>query len=263
MSGNDDLALETLAEAIVFEHEEPPTTPSTVLGALAPERLAREKLALEKTAALAATALAGCPPVPDRLQRRLAAAGLAFCAEAGRRATPTPIAATRPVATTPAATTGPWFPTFLVGLAAGTLLWFLLMQGTKSERPAGELRAALLATDPAVVAIPWQGGPSPLRGELSGDVVWSQERQEGYLRFHGLPPLDKDHRFQLWIVDGTREGAPVDGGLFAIDDARTETVVAVKAALPIGKPKAFVVTVETNAGVVVSKQEHVVAIAGS
>jgi hypothetical protein len=112
------------------------------------------------------------------------------------------------------------------------------------------------------VRIAWKSGPSPFAGTVRGDVVWSQDRQVGYLRFTGLPPLAPGHRFQLWVVDGERTGAPVDGGLFSIADATAETVVPVHTTLPIGKPAAFVVTVEDARGVVVSGQEHVVAIAG-
>ncbi|MBX3462885.1 MAG: anti-sigma factor, partial [Planctomycetes bacterium] len=138
----------------------------------------------------------------------------------------------------------------------------LILGGRGDGAPPAERRAALLASGQALVRWSWQPGPSPLRGEPHGEVVWSTARQEGYLTFRGLPPLDPEHRFQLWIVDGQREGAPVDGGVFAIEDPSRETVVPVHAALPIGRPAAFVVTVEDKAGVVVSKQEHVVALAG-
>jgi hypothetical protein len=97
---------------------------------------------------------------------------------------------------------------------------------------------------------------------VSGDVVWDDASQLGFLTFEGLPPLDDEHRFQLWIVDGQRQGAPIDGGLFAIGKADEPTVVAITAKLPVGRAAAFVVTVEAKAGVVVSAQEHVVAVAG-
>ena len=76
-----------------------------------------------------------------------------------------------------------------------------------------------------------------------------------------MPALPEDQAYQLWIVDGERDGAPVDGGVFTIDAADQETLVTIRPALPIGKPTAFVVTVEGRQGAVVSKQEHVVAIA--
>lgn len=230
--------LEALAEAIVFAHDDA-TWPAA----------SADAHALERTAALAASALAGAAPVPDMLQRRLAAVGLAFCAERRRERSPRVAGAVR----------HRWVPPFLLGLAAGAVLWFVL---DTPRHPSVESRRAQLVAGGATRTVPWQPGPSPMRGQVEGDVVWDQGRQEGYLRFRGLPPLDPAHRFQLWIVDGRRPGAPVDGGLFAIDDARAETVVPIRSTLPVGEAKAFVVTVEARDGVVVSQQEHVVAIAG-
>lgn len=234
-----DLELEAAAEAIVFAHE-------AELGKLAENAAAAS---LERAAALAAAAFAGAAPVPENLQRRLAAAGLAFCAEH----------APRTAATAPRRS---FVWPILAAAAAALAIWFALRGEPATARLASELRAEILATDTTARKLPWTKGPSPLSGEVQGDVVWSAARQEGCLRFHGLPPLDAEHRYQLWIVDGHRDGAPVDGGLFAIGNAHGETIVPVRAALPIGEAKAFVVTVETRHGVVVSKQEHVVAIAG-
>lgn len=238
---------EVLAEAVVFAHD-PSLAAATATAELAP---------FERAAALAAAAFASPLAVPPALQARLAAAGLAFCA-AQRRLRPLPSpapAATarrrRPLAT-PAA--------FAAGLAAGLALWFAVGNRPGQSPPLAPSR--LLAEDPAAVTLAWKPGPSPNSGTVVGEVVWSQQLQQGVLVFRGLPPCDENHRFQLWIVDGTREGAPVDGGLFGIADAGRETVIPVRAALPIGKPAAFVVTLEKKAGAVVSKQEHVVAVAG-
>ncbi|MBL9076348.1 MAG: anti-sigma factor [Planctomycetes bacterium] len=237
--------LEALAEAIVFAHE---------ADAAAPPASDPQATALQRTAALTAAALAHRCEVPAGLQARLAAAGLQFCATRAQLAAPAP---RRPLSVT---VTG-WRTAvaFVGGIAAGLVLWLLLRTGAPVEPPVAERRAALLPA--ADVQWHWQAGSSPLRGDVQGDVVWSSDRQEGYLRFRGLPPLDARHRFQLWIVDGKREGAPVDGGLFAVGDGGAETVVPVRAALPIGQAAAFVVTVEDERGAVVSLQQHVVAIA--
>jgi hypothetical protein len=235
--------LEALAEAVVFAHE--PDAPPLPVGD-------RQSLAFERTAAMLLVALAPRAEVPSGLRAQLAAAALQFCAARSEAARPT-----RP---TPARRTAPLLA-FVVGLAAGIVLFLLLARGGTAPVPSVQQRAALLAADAGALQVPWRAGPSPLRGDVRGDVVWSEARQEGYLTFRGLPPLDAEHRFQLWIVDGAREGAPVDGGLFAIDSATAETIVPVHATLSIGKPAAFVVTVEAKAGVVVSSQQHVVAIA--
>lgn len=268
MSDTFDPKLEALAEAVAFAHD-------SLVVELAHTPTA-EQLALERTAALAMVALAPAVQMPKALQDRLAAAGLAFCAERfarqvspeERRRRMTAVSQTG-VPAQPAAeyevsggrSLRSVVGTFLIGLAAGVALWFVL-RGEQVIPSAAEQRASLLAMDPKALHVAWKPGPSPKSGTVSGEVVWSQERQQGFLTFKGLPPLDDDHRFQLWIVDGNREGAPVDGGVFGLANANAETVVPVQARLSIGKPAAFVVTVETKAGVVVSKQEHVVAIAG-
>lgn len=236
--------MEALAEAVVFAHE---------AGTAPPPADDRQAMALERTAAMALVGLARCAEVPTGLSARLAADGLQFCAT---RSTARPIASgrrMRPVATALA---------FACGLAAGAILWLLLGSANRTEAPSMAQRLAALAAEAGVVRLPWKAGPSPRSGDVHGEVVWSPERQEGYLTFVGLPPVDAEHRFQLWIVDGSRAGAPVDGGLFAIADPATATIVPVQARLPVGKAAAFVVTIEPKAGVVVSKQEHVVALAG-
>ena len=123
-----------------------------------------------------------------------------------------------------------------------------------------ELRAATIAKG-AGSQRAWTRGPSELSGAVKGDVVWRQEQQDGWLTFRDLPVLPEDQAYQLWIVDAERDGAPVDGGVFTIASPDQETLIPILARLRVGSPKAFVVTVEERHGVVVSKQEHVVAIA--
>ena len=51
---------------------------------------------------------------------------------------------------------------------------------------------------------------------------------------------------------------PVDGGVFDIDAASGDVVVAIRAALPVNTPTLFAITIEKPGGVVVSKREHLV-----
>ena len=132
-----------------------------------------------------------------------------------------------------------------------------------SEAELRARRAAVLANDHAAFHREWKPGPSARDKHFSGDVVWSHERQDGWLSFRGLPKLDPDHAYQLWIVDQRRDGPPVDGGLFTIQNPDAETLVPIHAHLRVEHPVAFVITIEPKNGVVVSKQEQVVAIAGS
>jgi hypothetical protein len=97
---------------------------------------------------------------------------------------------------------------------------------------------------------------------MNGEVVWSDTKQEGYMVLTDLPtnePADK--QYQLWIVDPTRDEAPVDGGVFDIPAGSPTAIIPIDAKLAVRKPQAFVITLEQPGGVVKSKQEIVVALA--
>ncbi len=248
-----DAHIDALAEAIVFAHESEADP--------ANDRADLDLTALERTAALAAAAVSPTLKVPDRVAARLAAAGLAFCSEVrSRRADEAgPSRFTTPP-TTAARGPGVLLAFVLGAAAAGLAFWLMPQRG--NDVSFREMRAQALASDRQVVHKDWQPGPSELRGAVEGDVVWCQDAQDGWLTFRGLPKLDPERAYQLWIVDAEREGeSPVDGGVFTIADAAGETVVPIRAKLPIGRPAAFVVTVEKRQGVVVSKKDHIVAIA--
>jgi hypothetical protein len=252
--------LEEVAEAIAFAHA-PDSNLTT-------GSLPQDFDELERIAALAAFASAPPETPPSTLASRLAADGLSFCASSDSHSQQTrdsqgaTSAATPEMAgfITPIKKRSSNLTSFLLGaLAAGILTWLSL-----ADQPAlsvGELRAAALASDATLQRQDWQPGPSPMSGKVSGDVVWNQTQQDGWLTFRNLPELEDGKAYQLWIVDGTREGAPVDGGVFQIAKTDQTTVVPIHARLQVGSPAAFVITVESSQGVVVSDQEHVVAIA--
>ena len=97
---------------------------------------------------------------------------------------------------------------------------------------------------------------------MSGNVIWSDELQEGYMTLTNLPVNNPGKKqYQLWIVDPTRDEKPVDGGVFDIPEGADTAVIKINNPLVISDPKAFVITLEQPGGVVVSKQEEVVAIA--
>ncbi|MEM7599852.1 MAG: anti-sigma factor [Verrucomicrobiota bacterium] len=120
-----------------------------------------------------------------------------------------------------------------------------------------------------------EGDPNLLRrsftstdetGDTVGEVIWSDAQQQGVMLLSGLVANDPQiSQYQLWIVDPNRDDThPVDGGVFDISpDLAGSLAVPIVAKLPITEPAAFVITVEQPGGVVVSKQEQVVAIAKS
>ena len=99
---------------------------------------------------------------------------------------------------------------------------------------------------------------------LSGEVIWNDEKQEGYMSLENLAVNDPTKtQYQLWIVDPERDELPVDGGVFDITQKDGTQIIPIRNALAINKPVAFVITLEQPGGVVKSKQEIVVALAKS
>jgi anti-sigma-K factor RskA len=116
-----------------------------------------------------------------------------------------------------------------------------------------EERAALIRSEPNLLAVAWKGSPETTYAGVTGDVVWSDRRQQGYLRVTGLPANDPSRaQYQLWIVAPDRDTHPVDGGVFDVGSAG-ETVIPIHAKLGVRTPKAFAITLEQAGGVVVSK----------
>lgn len=144
--------------------------------------------------------------------------------------------------------------------AAMLLLGFLLTQAFTGVgvRPTPAERVAMLEARDDTLVLAWKGLDQPGFERVTGDVVWNDTRQEGYMRLRGLPVNDAgEAQYQLWIVDPARDKHPVDGGVF---DARSEgeILVPIRAALRVDRPAAFVLTLEQPGGVVVSDGPHLV-----
>ncbi|MDX2198039.1 MAG: anti-sigma factor [Phycisphaerae bacterium] len=114
-------------------------------------------------------------------------------------------------------------------------------------------RQQLIDNAADVVVTPWSATPDSSIAGISGDVVWSQSRQAGYLRIVGVPAnTPTEAQYQLWIVDPVRDPKhPIDGGVFDIA-ATGETIVPIDAKLRIEQPTVFALTLEKPGGVVVS-----------
>ncbi len=131
----------------------------------------------------------------------------------------------------------------------------------KPQTPA-EMREEMLRTDAEMVRANWAPGNVKEIKEITGDVVWSDEKQAGYMRFRGLPANDpKKETYQLWIFDKTQDKAtPIDGGTFDVP-ADGEVVIPIDARLRAQAPEMFAITIEKPGGVVVSSREKIAALA--
>lgn len=123
-------------------------------------------------------------------------------------------------------------------------------------------RQQLLARQ-GVLTRTWQATEDPAASGVSGDVVWDQTTQNGYVRFRGLQANNSDEQqYQLWIFDSTRdERYPVDGGVFDVPPGQREVIVPISAKLEIRDPALFAVTIEKPGGSVVSSRDRIVVIA--
>jgi hypothetical protein len=128
---------------------------------------------------------------------------------------------------------------------------------------AAESRALLLKQATDVVQVPWTATKDPNATGASGDVVWSDARQQGFLRFKGLAKNDpQKNQYQLWIFDGRQDARyPIDGGVFDVDPGSGDVTIPIRAALHVSDPQMFAVTLEKSGGVVVSDRKRLALLA--
>jgi Anti-sigma-K factor rskA len=184
------------------------------------------------------------------------------------------------------ATRWPWFAAAACLVLAITGWWPRLRDGQNDEQQArvepapvqpapvapelappgeptpAESRERLLASQ-GTVNVPWTNTADPASQGVTGDVVWDNTTQTGYMRFSGLAANDPQRtQYQLWIFDKEQdERFPIDGGVFDVPAGATEVVVPIKAAIAVREPLMFAVTIEKAGGVVVSNREHIVTLA--
>ncbi len=128
----------------------------------------------------------------------------------------------------------------------------------------GEQLQQLLAQAPDVQRAEIGKGNVPEIGSVAGDIVWSDERQSGYIRVRGLPANDPSQEtYQLWIFEENQgDKTPIDGGIFDIT-ADGEAIIPIDARLKTRNPGLFAITIEKPGGVVVSDRKRIAALAKS
>lgn len=258
----DNPTLDLLVEQITGD-------PAAGLGALDPsaiDALARdagaasgEALAEELELAAAAAMLATLPaaavqPMPQSLRDKVLADAPGA---APQTASVTDLASRRRPASTPASRVG-WFGG--LGWAAAAALFVALIVQPRTEdvsvpaAPTASVARAELAGKPGTITTEWGQSELDAYAGVTGDVVWNNEEQRGYLRLVNMPANDPAVRqYQLWIVDPDRDAEPVDGGVFDVLSAGAEVLIPIDAKLPVLSPAAFAITAEQPGGVVVSE----------
>ncbi|MCA1623504.1 MAG: anti-sigma factor [Acidobacteria bacterium] len=137
-----------------------------------------------------------------------------------------------------------------------------IVQTPTPELSEAQKREQFLASAKDVIQTIWTEANPKQPKNISGDLVWSNSAQKGYMRFRGLPANDPNKEtYQLWIVDEAQNPkTPISGGVFDVN-ANGEVVIPIEAQIKVKNPKMFAVTKEKPGGVVVSKQEEVMAVA--
>ncbi len=133
--------------------------------------------------------------------------------------------------------------------------------GPQESLTPAQQRQKLMESTPQLVRAEWTKGKME-NMNVSGDVVWSEEKQVGYMRLVGLPKNDPNREsYQLWIIDSEQDPkTPIDGGVFDVN-TEGEVIIPIDAKIKAKNPKAFAITIEKPGGVVVSRQEKLAALA--
>lgn len=136
------------------------------------------------------------------------------------------------------------------------------IQTTPPPLTAAQRREQLLDNAPDIVKAEWTQADPKQNQQISGDVVWSNSEQKGFMRLRGIPKNDSGKEtYQLWIFDANQDDkTPVDGGVFDVGETG-EVIIPIDAKIKVGKPQMFAITAEKPGGVVVSKREKLMTIA--
>ena len=131
-------------------------------------------------------------------------------------------------------------------------------KATPTPAPSlAEQRDRLKAQGGEIVRAEWTPG-NVKDLNVTGEVVWSDAEQKGYMTFRGLPVNDPNlQAYQLWMFeDANLEEFPKDGGVFNVT-SEGEIIIPIDAKLRTMSPKAFAITIEKPGGVVRSDRSKI------
>jgi hypothetical protein len=118
---------------------------------------------------------------------------------------------------------------------------------------------------PDTIRVAWQpfdlpDKPAELKN-ITGDVVWNDKLQTGYLRFVGLKVNDPAiEQYQVWVIDERGMEQKVSGGIFNAT-AQGEVIVPIEPGIDVGRVALFAITIEKPGGTWVPDLERRVVVA--
>lgn len=94
---------------------------------------------------------------------------------------------------------------------------------------------------------------NPLVKDVQGELVWSNQQQQGTIRVANLPSLKEDQFYQLWVFDRQGASKAVSAGKLTADQLRKEVYWQLAAKELITEPYKFVLTLEKQDDIVPEK----------
>jgi anti-sigma-K factor RskA len=108
--------------------------------------------------------------------------------------------------------------------------WQRANQQGRPVTPGGMQTVAMVGTDAAPAAV--------------GTLVISDDGEYGTLVVDGLPALDPDHQYQLWLI---RDGQRISGGVFSVN-SEGYGALWISSPEPLSSYPAFGITIEPEGG---------------
>ena len=123
----------------------------------------------------------------------------------------------------------------------------LLIVAKQEQTPLLQQRDILLQ-ESDILQSNWLKTLNPLAKKIQGDLIWSSQRQKGFMRFANLPKLSAQQVYHLWIYDlESSVKEPISATLFQADPhIKKEYLVEIMPEKKVKKPYKFVLRLETK-----------------
>lgn len=96
----------------------------------------------------------------------------------------------------------------------------------------------------------WMRTLNPKAQNIKGSLIWNPEHQQGMMTFQGLPAIDDDQRYRLWVYDRNQaDDSPIDAGQFGKTNGMPrDLLVMMQPTEQVASPYKFLLTLEAMNG---------------